>query len=117
MEIFNLLSVSLLLLSCYTPSVYTQADEGCSASCGNCQLNNVQSLRTLVQNVVNQTLADTVEDIQQQLNDSIDEKIAFSQRDIPGNLKDLVFYYCTASTVKIYLYAHLILFLIGSLHH
>ena len=83
MEIFKLLSVHLILLSCYTSSVHSQG-EGCQASCGNCQVNNVQSLQSLIQAVVNQTLNNTLQDIQQQINDTIDERITDSQRDIPG---------------------------------
>ena len=83
MESFKLL-FSLLLLSCFTIiSVHSQTG-GCSASCGNCQLNNVESLRSLVQSVVNQTVTETFQSVHQQLNESIDDRIAISQRDTPG---------------------------------
>ena len=79
MKNFKLLSLFLHLLSCYTLLVHSQAGEGCPASCGNCQLNNVQSLQSIIQNVVNQTLGDAIENIQQQV-----DTIAMAQRELPG---------------------------------
>ena len=78
----QLVSVYLLLLSYYILSVHSQG-EGCPASC-NCELRNVQSLQNLVEAVVNQTLNNSLRNIEQRINDSVDEKIADSQRDTPG---------------------------------
>ena len=83
------------LLSCSTVVVHSQT--GSCSSC-NCQVNNVESLRSLVQSLVNQSLNDRLpnavnqavnnrwQDVQQQVNASIDEKVINSQREIPGEL-------------------------------
>ena len=84
MDMFKqLVSVYLLLLSCYILSVHSQG-EGCPVSCGNCELRNAQSLQNLVEAVVNRTLNNSLRNVEQRINDSVDEKIADSQRDIPG---------------------------------
>ena len=91
------LPLLFLLLSCSTLLVYSQPPASCSTC--NCQLNNVASLRDLVESVVNQSLSarlptainqvvdSRLQDAERQVNASIDEKIraaSASQSDIPG---------------------------------
>lgn len=88
-------TISLLALLLYSSTFVAVNCQGSCASC-NCQLNNVQSLRLLVEtvvnetmearlpNAVNQTVASRFQNIQSQVNASIDERIEISQRDVPG---------------------------------
>ena len=71
----------ILLLSCNT--VYSQqpAAGHCSTcSCGKLQL-NVDKLQDLIQFIVNETLNETIQSIQQQMNASIDEKITLNTKE------------------------------------
>ena len=86
-----LVSSSLLIL------VNSQQSPGSCSTC-NCQLNSVESLRVLVESIVNQSLDARVptavdqavdtrfQSVQRQVNASIDERIVNSQNDVPGIL-------------------------------
>ena len=75
----------------------SQEGSTCSSQRCNCEVNNGVVLRTLIEAMVNQSLNErlpaSVEEavegkfqaVQQQLNDTIDEKFVDIQRDIPGN--------------------------------
>ena len=80
-------------------TVVNSQQRSCAAC--NCQLNNVEILQLLVENIVNQSLDARVSDavdqavdttlqsvrvFQQQVNATIDERIANSQRDVPGKV-------------------------------
>ena len=74
----------------------SQEGSTCSSQRCNCEVNNGVVLRTLIEAMVNQSLNErlpaSVEEavegkfqaVQQQLNDTIDEKFVDIQRDIPG---------------------------------
>ena len=67
--------LTILLLSCNTVCVYSQEPGSCSTcKCGQLQLNSVKALKQLVQSVVNETF----QSVQQQINATIDEKIALN---------------------------------------
>ena len=52
-----------------------------TCSCGKLQLNNVDKLQDLIQFIVNETLNETIQSIQQQMNASVDEKIALNTKE------------------------------------
>ena len=94
----SMVSFLPVLVSCSVFMVVnSQQPPGNCATC-NCQLNSVESLRRLVENVVNQSLDarvpvavnqavdSTLQSVQQQVNATIDERIANSQRDVPGKV-------------------------------
>ena len=71
--------LTILLLSCSTVSVYSQQPGSCSTcKCAQFQLNSVEILKGLVQSIVNETLNETFESVQQQIDATIDEKIALN---------------------------------------
>ena len=102
----------VLLVCCAFVVVNSQQSPGSCSAC-NCQVNNVESLRLLVETVVNrsmdarlpaavnQSVDNRFQSVQQQVNATIDEKIEDSQRDAPGkqwtqvDLDCVIVYYYT----------------------
>ena len=92
MMVLYIIISEVLVASC------SQEGSTCSSQRCNCEVNNGVVLQTLIESVVNQSLImnkrlpasveEAVEGkfqaVQQQLNDTIDEKIVDIQRDIPG---------------------------------
>ena len=86
-----LVSSSLFILA------HAQQPQGSCSACS-CQLNSVESLQSLVESIVNQSLDarvpaavnqavdSRIQSVSQQINASIDEKIVNSQSDVPGKL-------------------------------
>ena len=90
----NSLSFLLVLVSCSVLKVTVVNSQQQSCNACNCQFNNVDVLRLLVENIVNQTLEarvsqaldTTLQSVQRQVNATIDERITNSQRDVPGKV-------------------------------
>ena len=79
-------AVPILVLLLYTSTFANCQSSPGSCSVCNCQLNNVESLRQLVETVVNETVDSKLQAVQRQVNASIDEKIDINQQYVPGNL-------------------------------
>ena len=68
----------LLLKSCYVAQSH-QPESCSSCNCLQVQLNSIEKLQKLVESIVNNTLNKTFQHIQQQINASIEEKVASLQ--------------------------------------
>ena len=89
----------------------SQEGSTCSSQRCNCEVNNGVILQTLIEAMVNQSLNErlpaSVEEaveskfqaVQQQLNDTIDKKIADIQQDIPGKELAYTIIFITASII------------------
>ena len=75
--------IILQLLTCSVAVVLCRAGSCSECNCPSLQLNNGESLRYLVQSIVNETF----QSVQQTVNATIDERIAQNQdADAPGTL-------------------------------
>lgn len=91
-----MLVLFIVLVLCMHAVICSQEGSSCSSQRCNCEVNNGDVLQTLIEAIMDKSLngrlAASVEEavdskfqaVQQQVNDTVDEKIRVSQRDTPG---------------------------------